>query len=272
MPVSRFFILLTLCLFSASAFADGHDLASARRFVEEVYCLFESTRGGVLTREAGGQGEVASPEPWALMQESLALTPVDSAPALSGEPLCGCQDFEVLRLRHIEIGEIRGNRTSAKVVFTLREAPPGDPVTVRLMLPWRDGRWHVDDVSWPASLRARLEANIAESRFFLREGESLARRFIADIFAEYRDGAQPDLRRGGANAIAARHLRERLQKLALLGDALDFDPICNCRDYREIRVEHIEVVLLPQRMARVTARFANAAHPAYAMSSTGSLI
>ncbi|MDR3158025.1 MAG: YbjP/YqhG family protein [Zoogloeaceae bacterium] len=263
-----FLVSLTLCLFSPQTLARAPDAASARSFVEEVYFLFANAHGSLLPREQQKEDGFATPELRALMQKSWRLTPADMAPLLSEEPLCDCQDSDAPQVKSIEIGEIRENRTRAEVVLALWASLPDEIVTIELALLWRDGRWRIDDVFRPdlygvgsdggvqsTSLRARLQADIAESEFFLREGKETARKFIADIFAEYRDGARSDIWRVGENAIASHYFPERLKKLAALGGKPDFDPICNCRDYQDIRVLKIEVVLLAQKMARVTVLF-----------------
>lgn len=101
---------------------------------------------------------VWSPHMLELMRRDQALAG-DEVPYLDGDPVCGCQDWEHLTVRSIQVTRNAGQR----VVVTARFMNAGKETTRVFLMLGNPFRWRIDDVLNPGqpSLADQLEASNA---------------------------------------------------------------------------------------------------------------
>jgi hypothetical protein len=137
MCACRYALAALLALTPAVALAQ--DAASAGRFVRGLYSAYHGSGPDYL----GGQAkDVFAPPLLKLIRRDAAQTPPGDVPALDGDPICDCQDFDGIRDVDARIIGGAGGRASATVQFWISN----DPRTVRLDLVAVHGHWRVSDV------------------------------------------------------------------------------------------------------------------------------
>ena len=135
-----------LALLLLATIGNTQDLASARAFVQQLYSAYEhpATPAGpdVLGKSAT---RIFSASLLQLIRRDQARTPRGDAPALDGDPICDCQDFDGLHLTALTVNSVDATHAAAQA--TLKFPGETTPQVVRLTLLYTPQGWRIDDIA-----------------------------------------------------------------------------------------------------------------------------
>ena len=131
-------LCLGLLLLTAPMAASARTEASAARFVTGLY---QAYLHGDPDYTGDRAADVFSARLLALIEQDADRTPEGDVPALDGDPICDCQDWEISRIR-VRVSPKGRTRATAQVRFVNMKVP----VSLRLDLVRQTSGWRVDDV------------------------------------------------------------------------------------------------------------------------------
>lgn len=131
-------LALAALLLATPTAATAQDLDAAKAFVTGLYDAYHSEPGpDYLGRQSA---RVFAPALLVLMRRERAATPQDEVGALNGDPICGCQDYEITDVT-VTVAAHGPNQARAEVRFQNF----GRPRKMTLDLVAVRGGWRVAD-------------------------------------------------------------------------------------------------------------------------------
>ena len=135
------FLILGLGLLLAPVAASAQGLASASKFVTGLY---QAYLHGDPDYTGDRAADVFSARLLALIEDDADRTPEGDVPALDGDPICDCQDWQISHIK-VRASRTGPGRATARVTFVNMKKP----VSLQLDLVSQHGQWRVDDVHSP---------------------------------------------------------------------------------------------------------------------------
>jgi hypothetical protein len=140
--------LRIVALLLLAPLARAQDIPDARTFVQHLYAPYAhppSQRGPDTTGKLAPS--IFSGALLQLIRHDRARTAHGDAPALDGDPICDCQDFEGLRLTTLTVTAVGETRASASVTFQVFADDPKSVRSLLLSLVRTPLGWRVDDIA-----------------------------------------------------------------------------------------------------------------------------
>jgi hypothetical protein len=140
--------LAIVALLLLTPIARAQDLPAARTFVQHIYSAYAHPASQADPDTTGKLApSIFSPSLLQLIRRDRAGTPRGDAPALDGDPICDCQDFEGLRLSSLTVTAVDATHATASVTFQVFADDPKSVRTLRLNLLYTPQGWRIDDIA-----------------------------------------------------------------------------------------------------------------------------
>lgn len=140
-PGRYFFILfLAICLPASAHMPD----LTLEQTIRAIYAPYAGDSDPPRFDETGEQ-QIVSSRLLTVLKKNQRLTPVGDVGAIDWDPLCGCQDYEQLAVRRIDIQPSAEDRAAARVTISPFGKQP-EVTLIDLRFVREQGRWLIDDV------------------------------------------------------------------------------------------------------------------------------
>jgi len=140
--------LRIVALLLLTPIAHAQDLSAARTFVQQLYSSYAHPASQADPDPTGKLApSIFSPSLLQLIRHDRARTPRGDAPALDGDPICDCQDFQGLRLISLAVTPVDATHASASVAFQVFADDPKSVRSLRLSLVRTPQGWRIDDIA-----------------------------------------------------------------------------------------------------------------------------
>ncbi len=130
------FILTILASFLADR-AAAQDLQSAKAFLTSIYKDYVPARRNTPTV----WGRWIAPSLEAVLKRDYEITPKDEMPSLNGDPICGCQEWEITSVAITVRGDDDGEAVGTPSFLNF-----GRPSRIRFRLQATNKGWRIADI------------------------------------------------------------------------------------------------------------------------------